>query len=218
MSSARPTRPTPIPRSDAPGAAGDLGLAVVLGLATGILTQVLQGVLPAEVGSLANSVTPWLAVAFAVGSRSTRPTLAAVAGALTLLGALVGYYWLVQLRFGYAPELRGTVLLWIIASVVGGPVFGLAGSWWRGDRPWRRATATALLGAAAIAEGAYLSRIETVAAIAPAYVVGGVLVPILLGREREDRIRGLVLLVPCIALGAVGFVATIALNELLVAL
>jgi hypothetical protein len=208
----------PLVRNAAGGAPAYLGVAVVVGLVTGAVTQLLQGILPAEVGSLANSITPWLAVAFAVGSRSRRPALAAIAGAITLLGAVVGYYWLVQVRFGYAPEIRGTVLLWIIAAVVGGPIFGLAGSWWRGDRPWLRATAAALLGAAAIAEGAYLSRIETVAAIAPAYIIGGLLVPILLGRDREDRIRGLLLLVPCLALGVAGFVATIALNGLLVSL
>ena len=197
------------------GVPASLGVAIVVGLATGALTQVLQGVLPDAIGSLANSVTPWLAVAFVVGSRTSRAGLAAVTGALTLLGALAGYYWLVELRFGYGPQLRGAVLLWLVAAVVGGPVFGLAGSWWRGDRPWRRAAAAALLGAAAIAEGVYLSRIETVAAVAPAYLVAGLAIPVLLGRGRDDRIRGVLLLVPCVALGLAGYVATIALSSVL---
>jgi hypothetical protein len=199
----------------AAGAPIYLGVALVVGLATGAVTQILQGVLPEAIGSLANSVTPWLAVAFVVGSMTRRAWLAAAAGALTLLAALVGYYWLVQVRFGYGLELRGTVVVWLVAAVVGGPVFGLAGSWWRGDRPWRRAVAAALLGAAAISEGGYLSRIETVAAIAPAYVVVGLALPILLGRSREDRIRGLLLLLPCVALGVAGFVATILLYGVL---
>ena len=194
------------------GALAYLGAAILVGLATGAVTQLLQGILPQEIGSIANSITPWLAVAFAVGSRGGRWWLAAIAGALALLAALVGYYWLVQVRFGYGAELRGAVLLWTIAAVVGGPVFGVAGRWWRGERPWPRATATALLGAAAIAEGAYLSMIPTVATAAPIFVIAGVAIPIVLGRGRDDRVRGLLLLVPCVALGAAGFVATLALS------
>jgi hypothetical protein len=192
-----------------------LGVAVVAGLVAGAVTQLLQGILPAEVGSIANSATPWLAVAFGVGATAPRWWIAALAGAITLLAALVGYYGLVQVRYGYGVEVRGTVLLWLIAAVVGGPVFGVAGRWWRGDGPWRRAIGPALLGASAMAEGVYLARIPTVASAAPLFVVVGLLIPVLLGRRREDRIRGLVLLLPCVALGAAGFAATIALNGLL---
>ena len=37
--------------------------------------------------------------------------------------------------------------------------------------------------------------------------------PVVLGRSREDRVRGLVALVPCLGLGAAGFVATLALTR-----
>jgi hypothetical protein len=192
-----------------------VGIALVAGLVAGGVTQLLQGILPEGIGSVANSATPWLAVAFGVGTTASRWWLAAIAGAVTLLAALVGYYGLVQLRFGYGAELRGAVLLWLIAAVVGGPVFGVAGRWWRGDGPWLRATGPALLGASAIAEGVYLAGVPTVASAGPLFVVAGLSVPVLLGRRRDDRIRGLVLLLPCIALGAAGFVATIALYGLL---
>ena len=99
-----------------------------------------------------------------------------------------------------------------------GPVFGVAGHWWRGDGPWRRAIGPALLGASAMAEGVYLAGIPTVASAGPLFVIVGVLIPVLLGRRRDDRIRGLILLLPCVALGAAGFMATIALNGLLVGL
>jgi hypothetical protein len=195
--------------------AGHLLLAAGVGLATGVVTQLAQGVLPDAWGPLANSITPWLAVAFLVGSRAPGRMPAIAGGVLTLLGALVGYYALVGLRFGYWPSLRGAVVLWIIGAAVGGPVFGLMGWWWREPHPWRRAIGPALLGAAAIAEGVYLSRIETVASAAPAFVVVGLMVPVVLGRSRDDRIRGLVALVPCLALGAAGFVATLGLYALL---
>ena len=193
-----------------------VGIAVVAGLVAGAVTQLLQGILPPGIGSIANAATPWLAVAFGVGSTARRWWLAALAGAITLLAALVGYYGLVQVRYGYGVELRGTVLLWLIAAIVGGPVFGVAGRWWRGDGPWRRAIGPALLGASAMAEGVYLAGIPTVASAGPLFVVVGLSIPVLLGRRRDDRIRGLVLLLPCIALGAAGFVATIGLNGLLV--
>ena len=190
-----------------------LVFAAIVGLVTGALTQVGQGILPDGWRVVANSITPWLAVAFVVGSRAPAraPVPAAVGGIVTLLGALVGYYGLVAIRYGYGPSLSGAVLLWLVAAVVGGPVFGVVGAWWRGPDAWRRAVGPALLGAAAIAEGVYLSRIETVAAAAPAFIVVGLVLPVVLGRAREDRVRGLVALVPCLGLGAAGFVATLAL-------
>jgi uncharacterized membrane protein (GlpM family) len=195
--------------------AGHLALAAVVGLSLGALTQVGQGVLPDGWRSIANSITPWLAVAFLTGSVAPGRVPAAAGGIVTLLGALVGYYGLVAIRYGYGPSLSGAVLLWLVAAVVGGPVFGLAGHWWRGPHAWRRAIGPALLGAAAIAEGVYLSGIETVAAATPGFVIVGLALPVVLGRSREDRVRGLVALVPCIALGAAGFVATLALYGVL---
>jgi hypothetical protein len=210
------TRPGSATDALAPVAiARQVGIALAAGLIAGAATQLLQGILPVGVGSIANSATPWLAVAFGVGAAAPRRWLAGIAGAVTLLAALVGYYGLVQLRFGYAPEIRGAVLLWLIAAVVGGPVFGVAGRWWRGDAPWLRATGPALLGASAIAEGFYLSGIPTVASAGPLFVAVGLAIPVVLGRRRDDRVRGLVLLLPCVALGAAGFLATIALYDLL---
>ena len=203
-------RPAPV------AIARTIGIALAAGLVAGAVTQLLQGILPAGIGSFANSATPWLAVAFGVGSTASRWWLAAIAGAVTLLAALVGYYGLVQLRYGYGPELRGAVLLWLIAAVVGGPVFGVAGRWWRGDGPWLRATGPALLGASAIAEGVYLAGIPTVASAGTTVRRRRALtIPVVLGRRRDDRIRGLVLLLPCVGLGAAGFVATLALYGLL---
>lgn len=192
-----------------------VAIAVGAGLALGVVTQIGQGVLPDGWRSLANSVSPWLFVAFLVGSRAARDPLAAVAGSLTLLFALVGYYGLVAIRFGIIPSLSGAVLLWLIASVAGGPVFGVAGRWWRDRRPWRRATALGLMGAAPIAEAAYFIVVLGFRDVGIAAALIGVLLPLLLGRERGDRVRGLLALVPCVLLGLAGFVATIALYGLL---
>jgi len=147
------------------------------------------------------------------GSRSGK--IGVILVGITLLGALVGYYGLVAIRYGYGPSLSGAVLLWLVAAVVGGPVFGVVGAWWRGPDAWRRAVGPALLGASAIAEGVYLSGIEPVAAATPGFSAVGLALPVVLGRSREDRVRGLVALVPCLGLGAAGFVATLALYGVL---
>ncbi len=70
---------------------------------------------------------------------------AAAAGAGALLLALVGYYGMVQLRYGYGGG-TGSWIFWGSARVVGGPVFGVAGHWWRGPVHRRRAIAIGLLG------------------------------------------------------------------------
>jgi hypothetical protein len=188
-----------------------VAIAAIAGLAAGAVTQVAQGLLPDGWGVVANSITPWLAVAFLTGSVAPTRSSALIGGAVALLGALVAYYGLVDIRYGYGVSLSGALRVWILGAVVGGPVFGLAGSWWRGSRAWPRAIGPALLGASAIAEGVYLSGIETVGAATPGFLVIGLALPVLLGRSREDRVRGLVALVPCLALGAVGFAATLAL-------
>lgn len=74
----------------------------------------------------------------------------------TLVFALVGYYGMVQVRFGYGGS-SGALALWSAGALVGGSVFGVLGPWWHDANRWRRAVAVGLLAAAAIAEGAYLS-------------------------------------------------------------
>ena len=68
-----------------------VALVVVAGLATGVLTQVGQSVLPDQASQAANAITPWLVVAFLVGSTMPDMPRAAVAGIGTLVLALVGY-------------------------------------------------------------------------------------------------------------------------------
>ena len=73
---------------------------------------------------------------------------AALGGSVALLFALIGYFGLVWLRFGYGPALGGANLVWLLGALVGGPVFGIAGRWWRTGGPRQRASGAGLLGAA----------------------------------------------------------------------
>jgi hypothetical protein len=187
---------------EAPRAAGgDRGrarrwlLAAVAGLATGGLTLLGQAVLDAEWNRLANSGAIWLAVAFAVGSRMASDREAVVAGAATLLCALVGYQLAARVT-GASISVAGLVI-WSGTALVGGPVYGLAGRRWGVGAGRGRVLAVALLGAVFVAEGAYtLLAIPDLARVGWVEVVVGLALPVLLGRGGRERIAGVALLVP----------------------
>jgi len=184
-------------------------LAAAVGLLLGVATQLGQSLLPAGVGQLANSISPWLTVAFFVGAFQVRPRNAAGAGFVALAMALVGYYAMVFVRFGYA-TVGSTLALWTIGALAGGLVFGPAGYYWRGGTFRARTIAVALLGAAWVAEAGYLALVLQMTEVAVGYAVIGLAVPLLLGRTGRGRIMAWAAMVPAVLLGALGFVAVIA--------
>jgi hypothetical protein len=180
-------------------------LIVTTGLSVGVVTEIGQGLLPDGFSQIANSISPWLLVAFLLGSRMPDRRWAAAAGFGALVFALIGYYAMTQLRFGYGGS-TGSLVLWSIAATVGGPVFGLAGWTWRVEDGWRRAAAIGLLAAVAIAEGCYLILILPEAAVGAGFVVVGLCAPLVLGRTVGERGRAYVAVVPALALGVVGYI------------
>ena len=122
--------------------------------AIGILTQVGQSVLPDGWSQAANAISPWLFVAFLVGSRMPDHWWAAAAGVATLVLAMVGYYAMTELRYGIGGG-TNSLIFWGVGAIVGGPVFGIAGLSWRVGRLRERASAIGLVAAVAIAEGVY---------------------------------------------------------------
>lgn len=184
-----------------------VGVGAVIGLITGALTQLGQGLLPDELAQTANAISPWLLVAFLVAATLPTPAWAVVAGIVTLATSLIGYYALVQLRFGYGGS-TSAYLLWGAAALAGGVVFGLAGWTWRHDpRHRRRALAIGLLAAVFLAEAIYVGAILGRPEAAIAFGVVGLALPAIIGRSREDRLGGYVAIVPALALGALGYVA-----------
>jgi len=183
-----------------------LGVVIVVGLVMGVATQIGQSVLPDGVSHAANSLSPWLLVAFLLGSRMPDRRWAATAGIVALVFALVGYYGMVELRYGYGGS-TGSLVLWGIGALVGGPVFGVAGWTWRFEGGWRRAGAVGLLAAIAIAEGAYLVGILPEPAVGAAFIIAGMLVPLVFGRSAAERGRAYLAVLPALALGVVGYIA-----------
>jgi len=187
-------------------------VAVFIGLGVGALTQIGQSVLPDGFSQLANSISPWVTVAFVMGALLA-PTArwAALAGFLTLVFALVGYYALVWVRFGYTGG-GSSLILWSLGAIAGGLVLGPAGWSWRNTRDWRRIAAIALLAAVYVAEGLYLVIILPNAAVGVAFAVVGLLIPLLIGGSWRERAYAWLGLVPALLLGALGYFVFAALS------
>ncbi|WP_432084406.1 DUF6518 family protein [Streptomyces sp. WAC 04229] len=185
--------PTLARRTSAPTTSGVAVLAGAgaAGLALGVLTNLLQGWLPWPWSQLANSGGVWSVVAFAAGAllvvRSGERLRLAVAGALAEGGLVVGYY-------GYAEFGRDGMgslvfpLVWLGMACVAGPLFALAGAWWRrGDRSWQRVAGLGALGGLFGSEAmqAWLSNDYRGQALACAAVA--VAAPLLMARTMRTR-------------------------------
>jgi hypothetical protein len=175
-------------------------MVVVAGLGIGVLTAYAQGWLPGQWGTLANSGAVWLVFAFAVGSFMPSGGGAAAAGFVTLVGAVIGYYVAVPIVVDGAAANLHSVVIWSGTALVGGPVFGVAGRWWRSHRPAPRPSiALALLGGALVGEGLYLtmccSRFKTAGLV---MFAAGLMVPLALGRSTRERLIAFALMVPLV--------------------
>ena len=183
---------------------GAIAIVLLAGFLTGAATQILQSVLPTGWSQAANAISPWLLVAFLVGSVMPGRASAAAAGIGTLALALVGYYAMTTIRYGIGGG-TSALLFWGLGAVVGGPVFGLAGYTWRtGDHRYR-AIAIGLLAAAFLAEAGYHLIVLQEPPVAAGFAIAGLLVPLIFGRSRQDRLGAYVATVPALALGALGF-------------
>ncbi|MFC8192994.1 DUF6518 family protein [Cellulomonas sp. NPDC057328] len=215
-----PSVPLARARTDAPAVAGPVRsararlapafgrtlLAVAAGLVAGSFTSFGQTVLDAPFQGLANAVSPWLVVPFAVGATALGRRSAALLGLLACLAQVPGYYVTAALR-GF-PVGTSWLVVWAVCGVLGGVVLGLAGhSWWRGgDR--ERGIGAALLAAAWLAEA-----VVTYAVVlrypgdAVVFAVVGALVVGVLGVHRRQHLLVLTWLAPALLLASLGFLA-----------
>ncbi len=139
-----------------------LATAAFAGLAAGVLTAYLQGVVSADWNTVANSGAVWTVVAFAATAALARTTTtAAVGGLLVLVGEVAGYYGYVaqvrQVAAGHSAE-----VLWTVAALWIGPLIGLAAYRARWGDAAQRMTSLAALAGVLAGEGAYLVRIAGV--------------------------------------------------------
>ncbi|MET8950918.1 DUF6518 family protein [Streptomyces sp. NPDC004393] len=170
------------------------------GLLLGVLTNLAQGRLPGAWNQIANSGAIWSTVAFAAGAllyRRGSLTQAATGGLGAETGLVVGYY-------GYAEFGRGGMgnlfwpLIWLGMALVAGPLFGVAGHWWRRGRDVRRR----VIGLAAFAglfgmEGIVYAWNLHYAPQAWACLAVFALAPLLMARTHKERALTLGAAAPC---------------------
>ena len=175
------------PTAPLDGAWRQAGLVVVAGLATGVLTQLGQGILPEGWSQAANAISPWLLVAFLVGSTMSTCLVRRSPGSACSLLALVGYDLAILVQYGYGPSL-GPRVLWGTGAIVGGLVFGTAGRWWRagriGSAPWGSGCSSR----SSSRRGSTTRSSSRTRPSGAGFVIVGLLVPLILGRSRDDRI------------------------------
>ncbi|GAA1015979.1 hypothetical protein Aple_011190 [Acrocarpospora pleiomorpha] len=175
-----------------------LGASLTGGLALGVLTNLAQGWLPGAWNQVANSGAVWSVAAFAAGAllagRSSLP-IAAFGGLCAEAGLVIGYY-------GYAEFGRDGMgslffpLVWLAIAFVAGPIFGIAGLWWRRGSSGQRVTALAALAGVFGMEAIYYAWVLNYTPQALASLAVFLLVPLLMARTHKERALALLVAVP----------------------
>ena len=194
VSSRGRNRPKPSPLTS-------ISLALGVGILIGVATSIGQRVLPGQWNTLVNSGAIWLIPVFFVGSLARSLLWAAIAGAATLVPTVASYYGSAALT-GASISARA-VAFWLALGFVAGPLYGVAGRWWRSDRRALRVFGVALLGGVLVAEGLYIVLVLRYYWSGWTMVAAGVIAAFLLAR-RADRLRTLLAVpLPAVAAGAV---------------
>lgn len=190
---------------------------VVVGLALGPVDLLLQHVLPYPFANLANSPSAWALVAFAVGwsDRVRGRWWPAVAGVLTLLLAVEGYYATAVVALGddVSSLTNSAALVWMVLAVLAGAVFGTAGAWARSAHAWRGPLGSAAAVAVVLAEawlnltrlsdaGSDAAYRHDLAQTAVLLLVLAVAVAVAAGRSAHQRVVGSVLALGLALVGA----------------
>jgi hypothetical protein len=159
--------------------------SAVAGIAAGVATLALQGVLPGAWNTLADSGAVWTVIAFATAAalRGSR-RLAVTSGLLVLVGEVFGYYVVAAAQQGIAVTVSEQVL-WTVAALWIGPLAGLAGYWWRHGSPARSVASGCGLAGVMAGEGLHaLVRNGATASGAAELAAGAVLAVVALSLRR----------------------------------
>ncbi|HWD95309.1 MAG TPA: DUF6518 family protein [Acidimicrobiales bacterium] len=128
-------------------------LATVTGLAAGAATEWSIPHLPPSLEPLANSAAPWILITFAVALAARRMGESLLLSVVTLLALVVGFY-AGEVHTGWTVS-HHQVELWSVASVVVGPLVGLAAYWLRHAGQTLRALGAGVLGGLLAGEAVY---------------------------------------------------------------
>ncbi|MDT0164081.1 DUF6518 family protein [Actinotalea sp. AC32] len=177
------------------------------GLAVGALTSFGQTLLGGTAfAGLGNAVSPWLVLPFAVGVLARRDRHASAAGLVACVAQVLGYYLVADLRgFGVSSTF---LVIWAVAGMLGGPLFGWAGRAWRTATGHVRGLGPALLVGSWVSE-AVVTYLVVLRYGGEAAVFGGVaaVLTVVLGVVGR-QLRPLLMWLPAACLlGGAGFAA-----------
>jgi hypothetical protein len=172
------------PRATAASASASAGIVL------GVLTNLAQGWLPDRWNQIANSGAVWSVVAFAAGAvlaGRVSSVTAAVSGLCAEAGLVVGYYAYAE----FGRDGMGALfwpLVWLVLAFVAGPLFGVAGVWWRhGTAAWQRITAIGALAGVFGQEGIHYAWTLHYAPQAWACFGVTLVAPLLMARSHKER-------------------------------
>lgn len=210
--------PTPVDLAEPRPRHPVLTVAVVAGVALGVVDLLLQLALPYPWANLANSGAMWALAALGLGAWAGRghgPLRAALGGGVMLVVAVAAYHLAAALVLGddvavlWAPP----SLLWMLFGAISGPAFAAAGALTRRGA-WWRTVAAAGAGALCFAEYAVLLvRYDAGAGGSGPELVGTAVLTAVVGlialavTARSPRLvgRAMLLAVPFTALAYLGF-------------
>ena len=185
-------------------------LAIMLGLAVGVLTLTGQKYLPMNLNFLANSGAVWLIPAFLLSYFGKGNRLQAVVNTIVcLLGCVYGYYIFEAVLNHHAFTFAGGVLLWSVVAFIAGAVFGFGAFLANQKNSKLKYLGMNLLPAVFTAEGLdNVIHIEDYSHMVPAVIMKiiiGVILYLVVNRKDAIRIKNLVSYVVITALGVIGF-------------
>jgi hypothetical protein len=131
-------------------------LATFIGLALGALTDIGQSHLPWYAGSLANSAGSWVLATFLVALGGSRVRHSVARGALCMVALNVGFYLTAAARD--IPLSASSVVFWLTAALVFGPIVGLSAGWVRHGGAIRAGIGAGTLAGFLVGESVYALR------------------------------------------------------------
>jgi len=185
-------------------------LAIMLGLAVGILTLVGQKYLPVNLNFLANSGAVWLIPAFLLSYFQKEERLPAIVTTIVcLLGCVYGYYIFEAIFNHHAFILSGGILLWTCVALIAGTVFGL-GAYYANQKDSKlKYLGMNLLPAVFTAEGIdNVMHIEDYSHMVLAVIMKiiiGILLYLVINRKDATGLKNIISYVVVTMLGVVGF-------------
>lgn len=185
-------------------------LAIMLGLAVGVLTLVGQKYFPMNLNFLANSGAVWLIPAFLLGYFEKENRLQSIATSIVcLLGCVYGYYIFEAVLNHHAFTFAGGALLWSGVALIAGAVFGLGAFFANQENSKLKYFGMNLLPAVFTAEGLdNVIHIKDYSHMVPAVIMKiiiGVILYLVINKKDMLRLKNIISYIVITALGVAAF-------------